>query len=212
MTMKMPRFAQIKINSPCKLKNMKRINTKSITGSILLALISFGSYSQSYAKTNTDTSQLRMKIDKNQIPKEVKDAFSEQYPLATNGDWYCYPSSASAADWYSYDANYIGVGDANSYDIEFISDGTPYKAIYARGGAKIASHRGIETGMPAAVTDAISNGDYKSWTLGKDKQEIYKDSDSDQQKVYRVNVLNGNEKHTLYFQQDGKMLRDIKIV
>jgi len=207
----MTKFVQMKINSSAKLKNMKRINLKSITGFILLTLISLGSYSQSYTKINTDTSHLRRQVDKGQIPKEVTDAFSQQYPLATNGDWYCYPSSASAADWYSYDPNYIAVGDANSYDIEFISDGMPYKAIYARDGAKIASHKGMDTTMPAAVTDAISNGDYKSWTLGKDKEEIYKDSGSDQLKVYRVNVMNGSEKHTLYFQQDGKMLKDTKV-
>ena len=191
---------------------MKRINTKSITGSILLALISFGSYSQSYSKINIDTSQVRRKIDKGQIPKDVTDAFSDQYPSATNGDWYCYPSSATAADWYSCDSSYIGVGDVHSYDIEFISDGTPYKAIYATNGTKIASHKGMDAAMPAAVTDAISNGDYKSWTLGKDKEEIYKDAASDPLKVYRVNVMNGSEKHTLYFQQDGKMLKDTKVI
>ena len=208
----MPNFVQMKINTPSKLKNMKRINTKSITGSILLALISLSSYSQSYSKINMDTSQLRTKIDKGQIPKEVTDAFSDQYPLATNGDWYCYPSSASAVDWYSYDPNYLGVGDTYSYDIEFISDGTPYKAIYARNGTKIASHKGMVTVMPGAVTDAISSGDYKSWTLGKDKEEIYKDAGSDLLKVYKVNVMNGSEKHTLYFQQDGKMLKDTKVI
>ena len=64
--------------------------------------------------------------------------------------------------------------------------------------------------MPAAVTDAISNGNYKSWKVGKDKEEIFKDKDTDQMKVYKVSVSNGNEKHTLYFQQDGKMLKDIK--
>jgi hypothetical protein len=190
---------------------MKRIIMKSITGSILLALISLSSYSQSYTKINTDTSQLRRKIDKGQIPKEVTDAFSEQYPLAINGDWYCYPSSANAADWYNCDPSYIGVGDEKNYDIEFISGGMPYKAIYASNGTKIASHKGMDTPMPAAVTDAISNGDYKSWTQDKDKEEIYKNSGSDQLKVYRVNVMNGSEKHTLYFQQDGKMLKDTKV-
>jgi hypothetical protein len=210
--MQKPNFVQMKVNSPSKLKNMKRINTKFITGSILLTLISLGSYSQSYSKINVDTSQLRTKIDKGLIPKEVTDAFSAQYPYASNGDWYCYRSSASVVDWYSYDPYYIGVGDTYSYDIEFTSDGMPYKAIYAKDGAKIASHKGMVTTVPAAVTDAISNGDYKSWALGKDKEEIYKDSDSDQLKVYRLNVMNGSERHTLYFQQDGKMLRDTKVI
>jgi hypothetical protein len=65
--------------------------------------------------------------------------------------------------------------------------------------------------MPTAVTDAINKGDYKSWTVGKDKEEIFKDKDTDQMKVYKVSVSKGSEKRTLYFQQDGKMLKDVKI-
>jgi hypothetical protein len=61
--MQVPPFAQMKINSPSKLKNIKRIIIKSISGFILLALIS---------------------------------------------------------------------RNEKSYDIEFISGGMPYKAIYAR--------------------------------------------------------------------------------
>jgi hypothetical protein len=190
---------------------MKRIITKSITGFILLALISLSSYSQSYAKTDTDSSLPRKEIDKGRIPKEVTDAFTRQYPLATNGDWNCYPSSSSATDWYSNDASSVEGSEANSYDIEFTSGGTSYQAIYAGNGTKIASHKRMDSEMPAAVNDAISNGDYKSWTLQKDKEEIYKNSGSDQLKVYRVNVMNGFEKHTLFIQQDGKMLRDKKV-
>jgi hypothetical protein len=52
---------------------------------------------------------------------------------------------------------------------------------------------------------------HPSWTVGKDKEELFKDKDTDQMKVYKVSVSKGNEKRTLYFQQDRKMLKDVKV-
>jgi hypothetical protein len=61
--------------------------------------------------------------------------------------------------------------------------------------------------LPASVIQAIWQGRYKFWTLTKDREQIFKDSKSDKIKVYRVVVKKDNEKHVLYFQQDGKLLK-----
>ena len=165
---------------------------------------------QAYSKSNKDSSQTRTKLDKSKVPKDVTDAFYNQYPLASYGNWYCYPTFTNGSAWYDYDPNYFLTGDPDNYVIEFNNKDTAFKAIYAKDGTKIASHKGMSMDMPAAVTDAINNGDYKSWTVGKDKEEIFKDKDTDQMKVYKVSVSKGSEKHLLYFQQDGKMLKDVK--
>ncbi len=191
---------------------MKRLTTKVAATFILLASISMSSCGQSYSSSAKDSSQVRTKLDKGKVPKEVTDAFYNQYPLVTYGDWYGYPALNIGAAWYDYDPNYFLTGNPDNYVIEFNNKDTAFKAIYAKDGTKMASHKGVSSDMPPAVTDAISNGDYKSWTVGKDKEEIFKDKDTDQMKVYKVSVSRGIEKHTLYFQQDGKMLKDVKSV
>jgi hypothetical protein len=47
--------------------------------------------------------------------------------------------------------------------------------------------------------------------LGKDKEEIFKDTDKDQMKVYKVDVKKGKEQHTLFIQTDGILLKDKKV-
>jgi hypothetical protein len=189
---------------------MKKLTTKVAATCILLASISMSSCGQGYSSGAKDSSQVRAKLDKSKVPKHVTDAFYNQYPLVNYGDWYGYPAFNGGSAWYDYDPNYFLTGDPDNYVIEFNNKDTAFKAIYAKDGTKIASHKGISSDMPAAVTNAIRNGDYKSWTVGKDKEEIFKDKDTDQLKVYKVSVSKGIEKHTLYFQQDGKMLKDVK--
>ena len=190
---------------------MKKLTTKVSAVCFALAFISLSSCGQAYSKNDKDSSQTHTKLDKGKVPKDVTDAFYLQYPLATYGDWYGYPTFTSGSAWYDYNPNYYLIGDPDNYVIEFNNKDTAFKAIYAMDGTKIASHKVMAADMPIAVTDAINNGDYKSWTVGKDKEEIFKDKDTDQMKVYKVSVSKGSEKRTLYFQQDGKMLKDVKV-
>ncbi len=189
---------------------MERINVKVMAGSILLAFISMSSFGQAY--TNRDTSQKHIELDRSKIPKAVTDAFYIQYPRAADEAWTAYLSFASGTKWYEFDPYHFAEGDPDNYAIEFSIKDTAFRAIYAQDGTKIASHKAMTWDMPAAVTDAISNGQYKSWAVNKDKEEIFKDSNSDKLKVYRVTVAMGGKRHTLYFRQDGKMLKDVALL
>jgi hypothetical protein len=75
----------------------------------------------------------------------------------------------------------------------------------------VATHKVLTSDLPKAVSATVSKGEYKTWKLGKDKEEIFKDSDKDQLKVYKVTVEKGKEKHTLFIQSDGKLLKDKKV-
>jgi len=66
----------------------------------------------------------------------------------------------------------------------------------------------LTSDLPKAVSAVISKGQYKTWKVGTDKEEIFKDTDKDKLKVYKVDVENGKEKRMLYFQQDGRLLKD----
>ena len=51
--------------------------------------------------------------------------------------------------------------------VEFTSDSIPHKTLYTKAGKKIAVHKAISV-LPSAVSKAISNGKYKTWTTGKE--------------------------------------------
>jgi len=95
-----------------------------------------------------------------------------------------------------------------NYVVEFVKVKVPYKAVYSKTGQKIAIHRALTSDLPKAVSAVISKGQYKTWKVGTDKEEIFKDTDKDKLKVYKVDVENGKEKRMLYFQQDGRLLKD----
>ena len=45
----------------------------------------------------------------------------------------------------------------------------------------------------------------------KKKEEIFKEKKTDKMKVYRVTVEKGKEKHNLFYQADGRLLKDKKV-
>ena len=155
-------------------------------------------------KSDTAVSETHAKPDNNKVPKLVIQRFEEDYPGTTYYNWSGYPS---ADDWYgSYDDN-LPDSEASSYIVQFAKDSIPYKAVYSKAGDRIASHKSISV-LPDAISWALSNGDYKTWTIGKEKEEIFKDKDSDKLKVYMVTVEKDGHKHILYFQSDRRLMKD----
>ena len=166
------------------------------------------------AKAAKDDGKKTVKVDKKKVPKEVNDVFIREYPAVDYYDWYGYPvydyGDYWYDDWYDY-GPYSYTDYPEYYEVDFTQAKTPVKAIYSKAGKKIAIHKSLKSDLPKAVSAAISKGEYKAWKLGKDKEEIFKDSDKDQLKVYKVDVEKGKEKHTLFFQPDGKLLKDKKV-
>ena len=189
---------------------MKRTNINAIAISIFLAFFAFSSFGQPGATDTTQTPKKHPKIDKAKVPKEVTETFYLDYPGTTFADWYDYPAFDFVNDWYDYEPFWYSENPDN-YVVDFNTDNTPYKAVYSKAGKKIATHKTLKTDLPGAVSASIKNGEYKSWKLAKDKEEIFKDKDTDQLKVYKVTLEKGKEKHILYIQQDGQLLKDKKI-
>ncbi len=65
--------------------------------------------------------------------------------------------------------------------------------------------------LPAAVLTTITTGQYKSWTLGRERELVFKDKESDKLKVYKVSVKMGMEKHVLFIDPNGKLINDKKL-
>jgi len=197
---------------------MKKKNIKMIAGCILFIFFVMNVFGQNTKNDQIGTATTKgdgvgikaVKLDKTKVPKEVTDIYLKEYPNSIYDNWYGYPSFDNASDWYYYDPYLYTDGYPDNYVVEFTQNNLPYSAVYSKNGNKIATHRAI-TDIPKAVTAAISKGAYKTWTLGKDKEEIFKDTDADQLKVYKVSVTIGKEKHNLYYQADGQLLKDKKV-
>ncbi len=186
---------------------MKKIITKVIAGSALLTFFAVSSFAQTASTTTKADGKKKVKIEKNKVPKVVTETFYVDYPVTTYESWYGYPTFDNDLYWYDYDPFFYSNDYPEYYVVDFTKDNTPYKAVYNKSGKKIAIHKKL-LDLPKAVLSAISSGAYKTWTVAKDKEEIFKDKDSDQLKVYKVEVEKGKEKHALYFQPDGKLLKD----
>jgi hypothetical protein len=150
-----------------------------------------------------EVAETKTRLDKTKVPKEVTERFGADYPMTTYDYWFGYPAQD---DWYGYDHNYSEANPA-TYIVAFAKDSTPYKAIYSKAGERIATHKSISV-LPDVVSSTVSNGDYKTWTIRKEKEEIFKDKDSDNLKVYKVTVEKDTHKHILYFQSDGALMKD----
>jgi hypothetical protein len=189
---------------------MKSKNMKAIAGSVLFVLLAIGSFAQTAAKTSTTQGKTKAKLDKTKVPKVVTETYTIDYPGNNYDYWYGYPTFDYVNDWYDTDPYWYVGNYPESYVVEFTNNNTPYKAVYSKTGKKIAIHKSVNN-LPAAVSAAINKSAYKTWTMGKDKEEIFKDKDSDQMKMYKVNVSRGAEKHVLYFEANGKLAKDKKI-
>lgn len=191
---------------------MKTKNMKAFTVCVLFAFFAITIASCNQAKKTKEDLKKEAKLDKTNVPKEVTDAYTAEYSTP-NGDenWYGFPAYDYQSHWYDNWFEYGPYSSTNKpeyFEIDFNKDNTPYKTIYTNSGNKIAVHKSLGSDLPKAVSDSISKSAYKDWTIGKDNEEIYKDADKDQMKVYKVNIEKGNDKHILFFQQDGKLLKD----
>jgi hypothetical protein len=184
----------------------KKINVTAI--GILFMFFAINSFGQITTTTTKSTTKKSAKLDKTKVPKVVTDTYYNEYPVTTDESWYGYPTWDNGDYWYDYDPYFYTDANSNNYAVDFYQNGIPYTVIYSASGQKIAAHKKKITDIPTAITAAINAGTYKTWTIGKDKEEIFKASDADQMKVYKINVAKGSEKHTLYFRVDGTLLKD----
>ena len=190
----------------CNSSNQKQQNSDAMVKDTL----------QQSSVTDTTNKDVKKdaKVDKTKVPKKVNDFFIQEFPNAVTDNWYGLPVYKYGNDWFDdwYDyAPYVYSKYPENYIVEFSLDNMPHKAIYTKIGKKIAIHKKLASDLPKAISAAISKGQYKDWILAKDKEEIFKDKDSDKLKIYKVVVEKEKGKHTLFFEANGKLVKDKKV-
>ena len=182
---------------------------KIVSAFLLLAFVAINSFGQT-EKVTEKKGKKPVKTEKSKVPAVVTETFVREYPTALYDNWYGYPAFANESDWYGYNP-YLYAEYPEYYVVEFTENAVPNKVIYSKGGKKIATHRKLNSPLPEKVTASIHSGEYKSWKLMNDKEEIFKDGDADNLKVYKVEVEKGTQKHILLYLSDGKLLTDKKV-
>jgi len=186
---------------------MKTIRIKMIAGCAFLMFFAMTSFGQDNDEGNA------ARIESDNVPQEVMDNYSSEYPETTDENWYGYPNYDYGNDWYDnwYENEPYSYNENPGYYVtKFNKDKTPYTVVYSKDGKKVATHIMLSN-LPKAVSAAISKGEYKTWKLGNAKEEIFKDKNTDVMKVYEVTVEKGNEKHALFFQSNGNLLKNKKV-
>lgn len=189
---------------------MKPNTIKLIASFILALLISIPVIAQTPVNCTEQCCKTPIKIGKTLVPKSVIDVYYNEYPVTTYESWHGYPNFTYENDWYGYNPNLYCEENPEYYVVEFTKDKTPQKVIYSKEGKKIATHKTVTT-LPKTISLAISKSVYATWTLNKGREEIFKDGDKDDLKVYKVEVEKGKEKHILFYQLNGNLLKDKEI-
>jgi hypothetical protein len=192
---------------------MKNNILKLSASIILCAACTFQSFSQTtVTKTTEKTGKKPAKIEKSKVPKVVTEKFIIEYPSITNEGWYGYPQYDFYNDWYGYNPYLYEYTNPGYFIVEYTKDNANHKTIYSQEGQKIATHKKTTAELPKSISDAIKKGPYAAWKIAIEKEEIFKDTETDQIKVYKVEVEKGTEKHHLYYLSDGQLLKDKTII
>ena len=152
----------------------------------------------------------KKEIKKSKLPKVVTETFITEFPVIEGERWFGYPSFDYSTDWYDYDPYLYEVENPEFYVVEFKKGNVHHKAVYSKEGKKIAVHKKTKEELPKAILAALKKSKFATWKIANEKEVIYRDSEMDKIKTYKVVVEKGTEKHIIYYSNDGDMLKDKK--
>jgi hypothetical protein len=187
------------------MKTLKRLTTCTVM--VLIAMYAVAQDPKTPLTPIGEEGRLPDQLEKKNVPDIVTQNYYRDYPSATVESWYVYPEYTymDGTDWYVYSPSLVG-GAPEYYLVEFTTDKTPHKVVYSKTGQRMSTYRGMSSNLPKPVTDALKKSSYKSWKIVNEKEEIWRESDK--KKVYKIVVEKEKEKHALYYQEDGKLLKD----
>lgn len=118
------------------------------------------------------------------VPDRAKKDFSERYVNATMADW---------------------TNNVSYYTCKFNQAGVDSKAYYHMDGYWDYTERFVASAkVPATVKDSFSKSKYRDWSL---KSLVYVEN-KDNINLYRYYVKKGIEKKYVFFEIDGKLIKE----
>jgi archaellum component FlaF (FlaF/FlaG flagellin family) len=119
------------------------------------------------------------------VPSVVTNAFTAQYPTATNVTW---------------------KDNLTNFEAQFDLSGNHTVAKFKSGGEWIETQKDLAfDGLSSAVKDGFNKSKYNDWP----KEEIKEISEKNKATVYRIYIRKADlNKRYLYFNSQGQLLRD----
>lgn len=202
----------------CAKTNSLNLSKKVLALAIMVVGTSITVNAQS-ATSKTPAKEVKMgtqkkehkKIEKKKLPKVVTETFIEEFPVVTEEVWYGYPKFNNEKDWYFNDPYMYEGENPEYYVVEFTKDNAKHKAVYTKAGKKVAVHKKTKEALPKVISEALKKSKYGTWKIANEKEVIFKDSEKDKIKTYRIVAENGKEKYDLYFSTEGNLLKEHKI-
>lgn len=189
---------------------MKNNIVKAAIAGIFSLSVSLVSSAQTRSNADIGKDKDRSKIESSRVPAEVKKHYEKDYPLTPIKSWYNYDPAYAGESWEEYDPYDYSKAHAQNYEVDFKKDNLNYSVVYTSNGKKVLIRRSLTSDAPQVILDGINKTRYKNWKLGKEKEEIFKNEENTNMKIYKLTMTKGNEKHILYFKQDGRLMKIIK--
>lgn len=184
---------------------MKNKILKSAALILMITSMSTATYGQEVQKNLSKTQDVVA------IPIMVSQNFVNEYSNVSNAKWSAYSDEFLGTDWYDYNLLMNSTKPFQYYVVDFTTNNSPLKAIYAKSGKKIAVQQTISSKLPIPILYAIDNADYSEWNMMIDKVVIYQNGPNDETKVYKIRVEKALLKHDLLYSSAGVLLRDNEI-
>lgn len=168
-------------------------------------------FSGAMAQISSET-MTAQKVKKEEVPTTIVASVEEDFPEANVEDVVLIPAQAYQNDWVVTKSEH-GVSDESSFDpqyyeVTFNGKGESGKAVYNAEGDLIHSKETIkDEALPEMITRAIADK-YPEYKVMKDK-EVIRDGKKNID-YYQVKIKKGKEKETLYFSENGEMLKSKK--
>ncbi|MDJ1466302.1 hypothetical protein QNI19_21385 [Cytophagaceae bacterium DM2B3-1] len=179
---------------------------KTIVFASILLAISWVSL-QAQVSLTTETITIK-KVPSGETPTDEINAFLKDFPNEVITKNTLQPLDTYTKNWKVVDtrsSDYRAGQSADYYQVDTRSNHTVTHSIYSKDGRLLYFSEKTKNGeLPAVITNTLEK-DYKGWKIVSEKEMIHSSKKPD---YYKVVIENGKYKRTLFFDLEGKFLKE----
>jgi hypothetical protein len=164
-----------------------------------------------YARSQDDELVIRgtKKISRDLTPQQVVDSLNKRFPNAKAIEYYKVPADAAARGWAISKENDLDANETiDYYTISFKRDDLKYYGLFNANGKLIRSkmEESVDK-LPDPVKFSVQSlsTQHPGWKVIS-KKYFRNHSESSQKEYYEVIAQKGDEKRSLYYQEDGTLI------
>ena len=178
---------------------------------LIMLLFSYTAFSQMDVSSE-EVPESKVILKPNQVPSSLKNAVEKSYSTESTFEWHKFPYLLKKYGW-EFKNNIDMSGTTTMPDFYEVtvklSHGGTIDAVYNKEGKMLRSKELLKSmELPENVAKSIENGEYKDCRIVGDKLKITNAENQMPHTYYSVVVEKNNKKHTLYYDKNGKELKN----